>query len=42
MEGVNETENHLADIVALQSFDKETLSKVIEPLTSGFPTTAFS
>lgn len=30
MEGVNETENHLADIVALQSFDKEILSKVIE------------
>ena len=30
MEGVNETENHLADIAALQSFDKEILSKVIE------------
>ncbi len=30
MEGVNETENNLADIAALQSFDKETLSKVIE------------
>jgi chromosome segregation ATPase len=30
MEGVNEAENHLADIAALQSFDKETLSKVIE------------
>lgn len=26
MEGVNETENHLADIAALQSYDKETLS----------------
>ena len=25
MEGVNETENHLADIAALQSFDKEIL-----------------
>ena len=30
MEGVNETENNLADIATLQSFDKETLSKVIE------------
>lgn len=30
MEGVNGTENNLADIAALQSFDKETLSKVIE------------
>ena len=30
MEDVSETENNLADIAALQSFDKETLSKVIE------------
>ena len=30
MEDVDETENNLTDITALQSFGKKTLSKVIE------------